>query len=220
MPDQQQRLLEGDELGAESCATVLARLVGDSKFAEIVAHHVGLNLNLGEIQSIVHADDAGNHLGQDDGVAKVSLYCLRLLQLGCLLLRFPQSLQKLGSGLAGVVIAGVVVAIVETVGHKLFPVDVISSAEAKTPQGRKKIMEQISTGALLFVLAAYVLGSFAGGAVAARLAPFHASYHALAVGAVLLAVGISNLVQIPHPRWFAVVSLLVFLPAAFIGSAF
>jgi hypothetical protein len=33
-----------------------------------------------------------------------------------------------------------------------------------------------------------------------------------------MAAGIFNLVAIPHPLWFAILSVLVFLPAAYAGG--
>lgn len=40
----------------------------------------------------------------------------------------------------------------------------------------------------------------------------------MVVGVLLLAFGIMNLVAIPHPMWFTIVSVLAFLPAAYAGA--
>ena len=41
---------------------------------------------------------------------------------------------------------------------------------------------------------------------------------ALLPALTFLIAGIMNLVAIPHPLWFSIVSLLVFLPAAWLGG--
>jgi hypothetical protein len=40
----------------------------------------------------------------------------------------------------------------------------------------------------------------------------------LTVGGVQLFFGLVNLVMIPHPMWFAIASVIVFLPAAYFGG--
>ncbi len=52
--------------------------------------------------------------------------------------------------------------------------------------------------------------------MAARIAgrPFPA----LLVGGVMMLAGISNLAVIPHPLWFMVLSVLVFVPSAWLAS--
>ena len=46
--------------------------VGDGKFAEIVADHLGADLNVGEVFAVVNANNGSNHLGYNNHVAQVS----------------------------------------------------------------------------------------------------------------------------------------------------
>ncbi len=61
-------LLEGDEArrgaGTNAGAAVLAWLVRDGELGQVVADHLGLDLNLVEGLTVVHADDGANHLGE------------------------------------------------------------------------------------------------------------------------------------------------------------
>ncbi|WP_146118911.1 hypothetical protein [Blastopirellula marina] len=74
-------------------------------------------------------------------------------------------------------------------------------------------------GAFLFALAAHAAHSLVGGWVAASIArPFR--YTAgLLVGLGTLVGGIVNLGEIPHPGWFAVVDLILYVPLALLGAS-
>ena len=80
-------------------------------------------------------------------------------------------------------------------------------------------MQDIPAGALWFVLLAWALGSFAGGWLATLLAKHRSRMHALIVGGVLLLAGVVNMLMLPHPTWFRIVGVLLFLPAACLGAS-
>ena len=61
---------------------VLDRLVRDRELAEVVAHHVGLDLDLVEGLAVVDADHRADHLRDDDGVAEVGADGVGLLVVG------------------------------------------------------------------------------------------------------------------------------------------
>jgi hypothetical protein len=74
------------------------------------------------------------------------------------------------------------------------------------------------TDVLLFVLAGYALGAFAGGFVAAWIARRALAVHAGVIAALLMAASVMNMLSIPHPIWFWIACLAVFLPFALIGA--
>lgn len=116
----------------------------------------------------------------------------------------------------GTVVAGVVIALVQALGHQVYPA--ATPADMKDPEALAALVASMPAGALWFVVAAYAAGSFVGGAAAAYIGRSFPMRLALVVGVLLLILGIINLVSIPHPLWFSVVSLLVFLPAAWLGG--
>ena len=118
--------------------------------------------------------------------------------------------------IAGGVVGVVVVFVVESIGPVVYPPP--PGMDFKNPEAVKAMMKNLPAGALLIVLLAWALGALAGGWVAARIAKRSHVVHALVVGALLLAGGVVNLVAIPHPLWFTVVSVLLFLPAAWAGA--
>jgi len=118
--------------------------------------------------------------------------------------------------LAGLVLGSVVIGVVEFVGHQIYPPP--AGIDPRDPESIRRAMETISMGALLVVLVAWAIGSVVGGLVAARLAPRQPMRCALIVGAMLLLAGIANLIMLPHPLWFSIVAVLLFLPAAWLGG--
>lgn len=124
--------------------------------------------------------------------------------------------RKILAVVAGVILAGIVVFAVQAIGHRVYPPP--EGLDTKNIEAMKAYVATLPMGALLFVLVAYVLGSFAGGWLAAKIARTTQMHVPLTVGGVQLFFGIVNLLMIPHPAWFAVASVLVFLPSAYFGG--
>jgi hypothetical protein len=124
--------------------------------------------------------------------------------------------RKILAVVAGVILAGLVVYGVQAIGHRVYPPP--EGLNMKDMEAMKAYVATLPVGALLFVLVAYILGSFAGGWLAAKIARASQIPLALTVGGVQLLFGIMNLVVIPHPTWFAIATVLAFLPAAYLGG--
>jgi len=118
--------------------------------------------------------------------------------------------------IAGVVAAGIIIALVEMAGQQIYPLP--EGVNPADPESVKAAMANIPTGGLLFVLLAWALGSFGGGWLAARIATQSRVLHGIIVGGIMLLAGIVNMAMIPHPLWFWVVGVLIFLPAAYLGA--
>lgn len=124
--------------------------------------------------------------------------------------------RKILAIIGGVIFAGLVVYAVQTLGHQVYPPP--ANLDTKNLEAMKAYTASLPMGALLFVLLSYVVGSFAGGWLAAKIARVAQMHVPLTVGGVQLFFGIINLLMIPHPLWFVVASVLVFLPAAYLGG--
>jgi hypothetical protein len=118
--------------------------------------------------------------------------------------------------LAGVFLGVVVISTVQAIGHAVYPPP--PDLDPTNVEAFKAAVANMPAGALIFVLLAWALGAFAGGGLSAWLARRSHMLHALIAGAVLLVNGIISLVMIPHPLWVTVAGVLVFLPAAYVGS--
>ena len=123
-------------------------------------------------------------------------------------------LKTLISILAGLVAGVPVVAIVARIGHILYP----------PPQGMDltdcnvvaAMIAQMPVGALLFVVAGWVLGALVAGLIAARLS--RRSRPTYIVTAIFLGLCGLNFVMIPHPVWM-VAATLVLVPLTGLVSA-
>lgn len=127
-----------------------------------------------------------------------------------------QLLKNILGIVAGVITGAVLIAVVQLIGHQVVPV--AGAPDMNDQEAMREFVKALPASALWVVIAAYAIGSFAGGAVAAYLSRGHRIRHALVVGGVLMLAGLMNLLNIPHPVWFWVVSLLVYLPAAWMGG--
>ena len=115
------------------------------------------------------------------------------------------------AALAGIVAATVVVAAVQLISARLYPMppgpDGAGSAQMR------EYIAGLPLVAFVLVLVSWLVGTFIGGLVAARIAGTQAMLGSGAVGAFMLAATIANLVKFPPPVWIAVAAV-VGIPAA------
>jgi hypothetical protein len=120
--------------------------------------------------------------------------------------------RKIGGVILGLLAAGLVVMLVEVLGHSAFPPP--AGFDPKAPD-----LSLVPLPAILSVALAWVLGPLTGGFVATLMGKPRGPVPALVVGGIFLAADIANLVSIPSPAWLWAVGLLAPLPAAWLGFA-
>lgn len=121
-----------------------------------------------------------------------------------------------GAGAAAVVVGPVVVAVVEMIGHALYPpppggMDLTDKAKMAA------YVRALPLGAILFVLAAWLCGSFAASFVGGKIAGQRYWLYALIGGGLIMLATLANMLMIPHPLWLAV-SALVGIPLAAVAG--
>ena len=128
-------------------------------------------------------------------------------------------LRGIGAVIAGFVAASVVMMLVEwTNGHVFYP-ELGKSAEGVTDPVRiKEIMASAPMGAMLVVLAGWILGAIAGGWVAKRIAGEGDMRPVYVLGLLLTCAGIANNLMLPPPLWFWIAGMLAFLPFTIQGA--
>lgn len=111
------------------------------------------------------------------------------------------------------ILAGVVtILLLELAGHHFYP-----PPAGLDPQNVEAFQQYVATapaGMLLSILAAWAGGAFVGGGVAALLSERRRNWHALAVGAIQTMLAIAQFSMVPHPFWFMVLGVTIFLPMA------
>lgn len=120
---------------------------------------------------------------------------------------------------AGFVVASAVMMAVEAVnGRYLYPELGKLAEGVKDREVLRSIITGAPAGALIVVILGWVLGSLAGGCVAAWIGRRAPVAHALVLGGLLTLAGIANNLMIPPPLWFWVAGLIVFLPTTYAGA--
>jgi len=108
-------------------------------------------------------------------------------------------------------VAMLVVVMVESVGHVLYPAP--QGVDLEDPAAVAMMVAELPVGALFFVALAWGIGAFIGGWVAARIAGRAPMLHAGIVSGFLAAGAITTMTMVPHPGWFWVAGLGIFPPA-------
>lgn len=124
-------------------------------------------------------------------------------------------LRNIVAVVAGMITGSVVIWLIELLGHSLYPPP--EGVDPSDPESVRTIMETIQAGALWMLVLAYAVGALVAGFVAAAVSRDASKNAALITGGVLLIFGLINLLMIPHPVWFWVVSLAVYVPFSWIG---
>ncbi len=118
--------------------------------------------------------------------------------------------------LAGLIVGSVLIAAIETISSLVCPLP--PGLDPNDYEALRKHVDQLPVGAFLFVLAAWAVGSFAGGWVASRLAGRAALVHGLMVTSLFLAAGLMNLLMIPHPVWMWIGGIVVLAGGGYLGA--
>lgn len=135
--------------------------------------------------------------------------------------------RSFGAIFLGFIAASIVIMSVQLTCHKIFPPDEKLLAQAKKENNATdaeaaaamaKIVASTPVAGKALVVLAYILGSIAGGWVAARMARHQHMGHALVVGGCLMMGAISNFIKIPHPVWMIASSMAAYLPCAWVGA--
>ena len=93
-----------------------------------------------------------------------------------------------------------------------------AGADVTTMEGLKASMHLFEPKHFLFPFLAHALGTFAGAAVAARLAASYKFQLSMTIGVVFLAGGIAAVMMLPSPLWFDAVDLIgAYIPMAWLG---
>ena len=115
---------------------------------------------------------------------------------------------------AGFIGGSIVIWILELLGNFAFPLP--ASIDPFDPDSIRRHMEEVPAAYFIMILVAYAAGSFSGGLVATAIA--EKIRDAVIAGALLLVFNVIDLATVHHPVWFIVLSVVLFIPMAFLGG--
>ncbi|QIL21151.1 hypothetical protein [Thermomonas sp. HDW16] len=118
----------------------------------------------------------------------------------------------------GLVLAVITIMLVEFAGQQIYPPP--AGLDPRVAEDMAKLVGMLPTGALLFVVAAWVIGAFDGGFVAALIARKGHPRAAAIVPALMVMAGVAGMIVVmpAHPKWMGVAGLLLPIPAALAGA--
>ena len=124
-------------------------------------------------------------------------------------------IRKLAAAIVAVIVAMLTIQVVEMLGHLVYPPP--ADIEFGNPEQVREFMSTLPVGSILFVGAAWSIGTLLGtlaGALVSKSSPLP---YAIVVGGLVLAGSITMLLIIPHPWWFTVAAPLSIVAAAILG---
>ncbi|MFY7999154.1 MAG: hypothetical protein ACOVSW_11210 [Candidatus Kapaibacteriota bacterium] len=123
--------------------------------------------------------------------------------------------RKILSVLAGLIAAMATFFIVEQLGHSIYPAP--AGLNFEDAAAVKAFMDNRPIGAYLLVLGGWLLGTLEAGFIAQKISRETANTIPFILGGILTASAALNFFLLPHPVWFVVVGLIVFVPMALVG---
>jgi hypothetical protein len=118
--------------------------------------------------------------------------------------------RAIAAGVAGILVAFVVVAIVELIGHTIWPM-------TPDPTSKKIDLNAVPVGALLAVLLAWIAGAFAGIITSARIVQANNPWPTRVVIVLFVSACLANAFVVPHPTWFLVAAAVGLIVSVWAG---
>ena len=109
------------------------------------------------------------------------------------------------ASIAGIVVAGMVVALVESAGHMIYPPP--PDLDLERPEDLARLLEVIPLGAKISVVEAWFLGALAGASVAGWIG--RSKKPGWAVAVFMLIASVVTTLMIPHPVWMIVAAAVL-----------
>jgi uncharacterized protein YacL len=117
--------------------------------------------------------------------------------------------------IGGLVSASIGMMIVQSIGHYVYPLP--DGIDPSDVEQLKAYIKTAPLGAFWFLLLSYSVGSLIGGIVTSYIDQKSKFRNGLIIGVLLSIAGLVQLMTIPHPFWFAILSECLYIPFVLIG---
>ncbi len=125
--------------------------------------------------------------------------------------------KRIGAVVAGLLAGFLVVGLIEGVSSWIYPPP--QGLDFSDREALRAFVAGLPLGAFALVLVAHLAGPFAGAFTCGVIVRDPWLTGSLIIGGVFLLGGLVNLFLLPHPVWFAILDVLLYLPAAVAGGA-
>lgn len=123
--------------------------------------------------------------------------------------------KNIAAGIVGIVIAGVLVWLVELIGHSIYPPP--PDLDFADPEAMRAYIATMPIGAFMFVGGAWFIATLAGTFAACKIGSAKPMIFAIVVGGLMLIATAANLMMIPHPTWFSILGIVGIVIAGWLG---
>ena len=124
-------------------------------------------------------------------------------------------LRDIFAGIAGVVIAILIVYLSDELSHMMYPMP--ASLEPSDTADLRDYIAALPLVASLMVMGGWVVATFVGSVIADRIGTAKVWIYPTVVGGFMFTATTANLIAIPHPHWFTAVSLIGILLSAWLA---
>lgn len=118
--------------------------------------------------------------------------------------------------LVGLIVGGIVIALIESISSMMHPPP--TELDFQDTEAVRNWISELPTLAFCIVLIAHALGVICGALTCQLIVKRRWLTGPLIIGTLFLVGGIFNLMLIPHPIWFAITDVALYLPSAWIGG--
>lgn len=125
-------------------------------------------------------------------------------------------IRNVGAAITGLVTAFALVYLVEKLGHSLYPPP--TDLDFSDPDSVRPYIATLPIIALLFPMFAWFAGTFAGSIVASIIGDAKPWIYPSIVGGLIFSATVANLIAIPHPMWFSIISLIGIVASAWLST--
>jgi hypothetical protein len=127
------------------------------------------------------------------------------------------ALRSASAILMGFITGFVIIVGCEYANSRLFPLP--QNIDPEDAAAMNAAMSAMPAKAMILVLVGWAIGTIGASFMAARFAGEFKSLHGLLMGLIFLGGAIMTMRQIHHPLWFWIVGIVIFFPAAMIGTS-
>ena len=103
----------------------------------------------------------------------------------------------------------------ETMVFSVYPL--LPGTDRYDAESLAKAMKVLPASAFMFLIVNYIVCSFLAGILTTLVSKGTTLRPPIVVGIVLTLAGLYNIVKLPHPLWFSILNLFIYLPFVYFG---